>query len=259
MIISGFPGIGKSELFRRQKELGLTVTDSDSSKFSWLSPGVRNPNFISDYLEHIMSFDEDTVVLASSHKEVRNALENHRIMHYVIYPTITSKPTYMENYIIRGSSVEFVENISANWDLFIEDIVNDPGLESDCKLSSHINICLPEGTYLYDLFKEGYCSINNGFCSGIPTDIMVKRGVSKYPYYCTICSNMLGGSFIVKNGKRDNDKIQNFCNKLYSLINGVQLTSDDMESCRKIIDVIASGDITLVPKPGKTMEDLGLL
>ena len=50
-VISGFPGIGKSYLFNNGKN--ILIIDSDSSNFSWLEPGVRNPEFPHNYMKHI--------------------------------------------------------------------------------------------------------------------------------------------------------------------------------------------------------------
>lgn len=35
-IISGFPGVGKTEFFKDQKYHGRVCLDSDSSEFSWM-------------------------------------------------------------------------------------------------------------------------------------------------------------------------------------------------------------------------------
>ena len=35
IILSAFPGTGKTYLFNNQEKLGLSVLDSDSSEFSW--------------------------------------------------------------------------------------------------------------------------------------------------------------------------------------------------------------------------------
>ena len=50
MIISAFPGVGKTYLYNEYPKL---ISDSDSSKFSWLEDGNRNPNFVKDYVDHI--------------------------------------------------------------------------------------------------------------------------------------------------------------------------------------------------------------
>ena len=55
IIISGFPGIGKSHLYDR----GWDALDSDSSHFSWVKDSEgkntkeRHPDFPNNYMEHI--------------------------------------------------------------------------------------------------------------------------------------------------------------------------------------------------------------
>ena len=48
-IISGFPLVGKTYLFENQDKTPFTITDSDSSNFSWIKDSegnkVRNSEF----------------------------------------------------------------------------------------------------------------------------------------------------------------------------------------------------------------------
>ena len=50
-IISGFPGVGKTEFFKDQTYHNRVCLDSDSSEFSWVEDNEgnntkeRNPNF----------------------------------------------------------------------------------------------------------------------------------------------------------------------------------------------------------------------
>lgn len=55
-VICGFPGVGKSYVTKNNTS-DWKITDSDSSKFSWIVDPVtgektRNPNFIKDYMSH---------------------------------------------------------------------------------------------------------------------------------------------------------------------------------------------------------------
>lgn len=120
-IISGFPGIGKSYLFKNNKH--LKVIDSDSSNFSWLEEGVRNPDFPQNYIEHIKScIGEYDIVLVSSHSVVRKALQDNDIKYAVYYPSIHSKETYLDRYKERGNSENFISLIAENWDKWIKEI-----------------------------------------------------------------------------------------------------------------------------------------
>ena len=121
MIISAFPGTGKTEFFKKNKG---RVLDSDSSEFSWIEKDgekVRNPDFPINYLEHIVNnvgfYD---YILVSSHKEVRDLLLNNCIFFHLIFPPASKKEEYIERYRQRGSSESFIELLSNNF----EDWVN---------------------------------------------------------------------------------------------------------------------------------------
>ena len=117
-IISGFPGVGKSYVFNKAKELGLVILDSDSSAFSWSSEGIRNPNFPNNYIEHIKNnMNTADLILVSSHAEVRTALKEAGLRYYLCYPDLdtTDKELYMDLLRHRGSSDSFVNLISSNW------------------------------------------------------------------------------------------------------------------------------------------------
>lgn len=82
-IISAFPGTGKSWLFKNYPGLFL---DSDSSDFSWTSPGVRNPDFPSNYITHIkQNIGKYKKIFVSSHDVVRKALVENGIPFTLVY------------------------------------------------------------------------------------------------------------------------------------------------------------------------------
>jgi hypothetical protein len=120
-VIAGFPGIGKSVLFRENN--GLTVLDSDSSLFSWIEEGVRHPDFPNNYMEHIKeNIGKADIILVSSHDVVRKALEENEIEYTLVYPSVELKEEYIERYKRRGNNEGFINFISNNWENFIEDI-----------------------------------------------------------------------------------------------------------------------------------------
>lgn len=123
-IISGFPGIGKSYLFNSQPN--LKVLDSDSSKFSWESKGVRNKAFPNNYIQHIKSnMGVADIILVSSHTVVRQALKDEEIEYTVIYPSISLKEEYLDRYKKRGNNDQFIKMIDTNWEVFINEIEDD--------------------------------------------------------------------------------------------------------------------------------------
>lgn len=135
-VMSGFPGVGKSYLFSEQSTSGLSILDSDSSKFSWvlLEDGTptkeRHPEFPNNYVEHINSnLDKCDVICISSHKVVRDALKDKLNGNFIVaYPDRKLKEDYLLRYTKRGSSDQFIDMIDNNWNAFIDEIENDPDL-----------------------------------------------------------------------------------------------------------------------------------
>ena len=132
VIISGFPGVGKSHYFNRCKHIENMCLDSDSSKFSWIKDEVgintkeRNPEFPKNYIEHIKSnIGKVDVIFVSSHKVVREALEKEGLNYYLVYPKREDKTEYIRRYRKRGNDENFIQFISANWDEFITDMENE--------------------------------------------------------------------------------------------------------------------------------------
>lgn len=132
MVICGFPGIGKTFTVQNWIYSNIKIYDSDSSNFSWIDKNDhskgRNPDFPANYIEYIKSIDnENSVILTSSHKEVREALKTAGINYYVVYPNLESfgKDFYLDR--IRGrengiNSDSFVSLIAENCEDWIKDI-----------------------------------------------------------------------------------------------------------------------------------------
>lgn len=134
MIISGFPGVGKSSLFRKYGE--EKVSDSDSSMFP-------KGNFPTNYLNHIkMLQGRKDIILVSSHKEVRQGLYECKIPYILVYPKVVLKEEYLERYKKRGSSKEFIDLMRSRWEEFISDCQKQLGC-------AHIE--LNKGQFLEDV------------------------------------------------------------------------------------------------------------
>jgi len=121
-IISGFPGIGKSYYHKLHPE---TTLDSDSSEFSWIinefGDKIRNPEFPYNYIKHIKNnIGKYEYIFVSSHEEVRRALLDNCLFFYLVYPVYWQKMIYIERYKARGSSEDFIQKVSANWDNWID-------------------------------------------------------------------------------------------------------------------------------------------
>jgi hypothetical protein len=161
VIISGFPGIGKS--YFHQNNPDLIVLDSDSSNFSWLSEGVRHPDFPNNYMEHIKSnIGKVTVILVSSHKVVRDALRENGIEYTLMYPDKSLKDEYIERYKNRGSNDTFIKMINENWGNFIDDIESD---------TFPVKVKLEKNQYLKDVFvKPPHIVMCQGVCTSQSDD-----------------------------------------------------------------------------------------
>lgn len=143
-VISGFPAVGKSYLYNNNK--GLKVLDSDSRKFSWESEGVRHPDFPNNYIRHIKrNLGVVDVIFVSSHKVVREALEDNGIDYTIVYPNISLKGEYISRYINRGNDDSFIEFLNNNWEEFIKDIENE---------RFPVKVELQEGQYMKDVLEH---------------------------------------------------------------------------------------------------------
>lgn len=144
MIVCGFPGIGKTTLKDRYPD---QVVDSDSSLFSWASPGVRHPEWPNNYLDHLSKLEEenpDKLILVSTHKEVISGLLERKIRFSIIRPSIECKQEYIERFIKRGSTEAFIELLDKNFETFLDDLDNVPGI--------HVSVLSP-GSYLSDRMR----------------------------------------------------------------------------------------------------------
>lgn len=136
VIISGFPGIGKSALCHMK---GLVCSDSDSSQFP-------KDDFPNNYIAHIREIaPKNDVTLVSSHFEVRDELEEQGFDFVLVYPTADQKDDYMLRYLNRGSPKAFLDLMYTNWDKF---------LESCAKQQGCVHVVLQPGQYLSDVIDD---------------------------------------------------------------------------------------------------------
>jgi hypothetical protein len=141
-VVAGFPGVGKSFFFDRY----LSSLDSDSSLFSWIEKGVRNPDFPNNYMDHIKySMGRVDFIFVSTHEEVRRALEENDIEYTIVYPSNELKEEYLQRYRNRGSDEKFIQFIGNMWYGFIEDIEMET-------YPKHVK--LKSGQYLKDVLEE---------------------------------------------------------------------------------------------------------
>jgi hypothetical protein len=142
-VVSGFPGIGKSWL--SQNPNGRVIADSDSSNFSWSnqSEKIRNPEWPSNYIRHIIETREKAdFVFVSTHKEVRDAIVEASIPFTLVYPGPGMKAEYIERYVSRGNTSGFVKLLEQNYQNWIAELAAQQG----CR-----HLVLMSGQYLADV------------------------------------------------------------------------------------------------------------
>ena len=146
IIISGFPGIGKSFLVKRNWNYFLL--DSDSSNFSWedIDKKIRHKEWPENYINHIKkNINKVDIILVSSHDVVRESLVNNGIMFNLIYPDLSIKEEYIQRFIDRGSNESFVNLLQSNYELWINELMNQKNCE---------HFILQSGQYLSDVIDK---------------------------------------------------------------------------------------------------------
>lgn len=134
LVISAFPGCGKSHFFRQNKD--KIVLDSDSSTFD-------KSDFPRNYIQHIKNnLGTADIIMVSSHKEVRDALVENGIDFILVYPDPSIKEEYIQRYIDRGSPQSFIQLLEKNWENWISELDE----QKNCK-----KITLKENQYLSDV------------------------------------------------------------------------------------------------------------
>lgn len=118
IIVSAFPGCGKTSLFNEVKNK-IKILDSDSSKFD-------KTNFPDNYIKHIKdSIESNDIILISSHKEVRDALIKNGIDFDLFYPNKERRIEFLSNYVKRNSPPSLIQKIDSNWYEWINEIENE--------------------------------------------------------------------------------------------------------------------------------------
>lgn len=158
-LLSVFPACGKTWIYEHQKELGISVLDSDSSEFSWMyrkrTPEeieelkgywgqefdhlmswegylnlikddeirVRNPEFPDNYIEYIkeqLEFDKYDYIFVSSHESVRKALNDAGIDFTVVFPKRKLKNEWVGRCYLRENNGFPLSVLVDNWDKWID-------------------------------------------------------------------------------------------------------------------------------------------
>jgi hypothetical protein len=134
MVISAFPGCGKSHYFRNNSD--KIVLDSDSSTFD-------KSDFPRNYIQHIKeNIGKVDIIMVSSHKEVRDELVKNGIEFTLVYPESNIKEDYIQRYIDRGSPESFIKLLNNNWKNWISELEEQTGCDK---------VKLKKGQYLSDV------------------------------------------------------------------------------------------------------------
>lgn len=146
VVICGFPGVGKTSLFKESGE--LQILDSDSTNFSWADSEKtqRHPDWPQNYLDHIQtSRGHADIILVSSHDVVRKALEDAGTQFTLVYPSLEMKEEYIQRYVDRGSSEQFIVLLKANYETWIQELMS----QKNCT-----HVVLKSGQYLSDVIQN---------------------------------------------------------------------------------------------------------
>lgn len=153
LVISGFPGVGKTTLERYER-----ITDLESSGFHWswvpgdpfgeeqpAPPELRlNPLWPKNYIDKIDKLSKENyqkIILVSAHAEVRELLQKQKIPYIIVCPTLDCKNEYMIRYLRRGSDAEFIATMYQSFRERLTSLADDPAPK----------IYLARGQYLQDV------------------------------------------------------------------------------------------------------------
>lgn len=126
VIVSAFPGCGKTYVYRNQDTLNLRVLDSDSSKFEKYS------GWESDYVDHICSnLGKYNFIFVVQYPEVLKELSDRNIDFIVVAPDNSKelsdkerqliKQQWFGRFVLRDNShikdfEQWIERVSDNYD-----------------------------------------------------------------------------------------------------------------------------------------------
>ena len=148
IIVSGFPGIGKSFIALKMPYL---VRDLESSLYHWQN--IRGEftldengnkllmdNWPSNYIRDIKELEMSKMyrnVMVSSHENIRKEMAKAGIRYTNVFPENTPemKAIMLQRYKNRASSQDFIDDIDKNWDKYIASMENDKGSVMNVKLN----------------------------------------------------------------------------------------------------------------------------
>ena len=142
VVVSAFPGVGKSWVCINQEEFDITCLDSDSSCFHWsvntARIKVKNPDFPSNYINHIKeNIGKYDIIFTSSHDFVREAMGRENIPYVLVYPDESLKNEYIGRYYLRGSDSHFLWTLDKFFNEWVKSCREDIHAAITIELNSH--------------------------------------------------------------------------------------------------------------------------
>lgn len=134
MIVSVFPGLGKTTLAHQFPQMFCDLESSDFHYWGATNENGQaliNSRWPYNYIEQIAALSRATgmyqAVFVSSHDTVRQKMGEARIPYTLIYPEDTPemKKILFDRYKSRGSSPEFIQSMDENWSEYIKSMAED--------------------------------------------------------------------------------------------------------------------------------------
>ena len=158
-IISGYPGIGKTEFVHRVKihmvKNVSAVLDLDSAQFHYIrsidGEKHENPTYPENYISAIkreLETGKYDYILVSTHDVVRERLYEEKIPYIAVIPDPEyCEDEYLRRYVRRGDSPEFIFARHYYWRSELEQIIG--------ACERHYMPCIKLGPtwYLSDIFE----------------------------------------------------------------------------------------------------------
>ena len=141
IIVSGFPGIGKTSLTQRFPRM---FRDLESSEYHWVKDNfgnrIVNPKWPDNYVEAIKNLSNCSLylnVFVSSHQLIREKMRAAGIRYTVVYPEDTPemKKVMMERYEKGKRPESFIELMDEHFSEYVKSMMEDRGAVSKVPLS----------------------------------------------------------------------------------------------------------------------------
>lgn len=146
ILISGFPGIGKSTLHQHYSG-PREIIDLDAYPFARIhQTGERHPKFPDNYIEALEPLlKRNAFILVSTHQQTRDALVARRWPFVLVTPNRHLKEEYLTRYQGREQPAYLTNYLIPRWNEFMDSFEGQPGCQ---------HIILGAGEYLSDAINK---------------------------------------------------------------------------------------------------------